>query len=67
MTFPDREAAEVKDRELIQACRAGSQSALRELWDRHHRMVYNLGYRMLGSHEDAEELVPEVFLKIWRN
>jgi RNA polymerase sigma-70 factor (ECF subfamily) len=67
MTPSDRTAAEERDRELIAACRDGSQAALRELWDRHHRMIYNLAYRMLGSHDDAEELVPEVFLKVWRN
>jgi len=62
-----RDGAEAMDRELIQKCQEGSQAALRDLWERHHRMVYNLAYRMLGSHEDAEELTPEVFLKIWRN
>jgi len=67
MSNPDRDAAEARDRELIRACQGGSQAALRELWDRHYRMVYNLAYRMLGSHEDAEELAPEVFLKIWRS
>ena len=67
MTQTDRNEAEAKNRELILACQQGSQAALRELWERHHRMVYNLAYRMMGSHEDAEELVPEVFLKVWRN
>jgi RNA polymerase sigma-70 factor (ECF subfamily) len=67
MSNLDRYEAEQRDRELIESCRNGSQAALRELWERHHRMVYNLAYRMVGSHDDAEELVPEVFLKIWRN
>ncbi|MBW3623086.1 MAG: RNA polymerase sigma factor, partial [Armatimonadetes bacterium] len=67
MTSSERDAAETRDRELLQACQEGSQAALRELWEHHHRMIYNLAYRMLGSHEDAEELVPEVFLKVWRN
>jgi len=67
MTLRNRDEAEAKDRELIEACRQGSQAALRELWERHHRMIYNLAYRMLGSHDDAEEMVPELFLKVWRN
>lgn len=67
MTPSDRDTAEARDRELLQACQEGSQAALRELWDHHHRMIYNLAFRMLGSHEDAEEMVPEVFLKVWRN
>jgi RNA polymerase sigma-70 factor (ECF subfamily) len=67
MLNPERDRAERRDRELIQACQEGSQDALRELWEAHHRMVYNLAYRMLNSHDDAEELVPEAFLKVWRN
>ncbi|MGQ9696824.1 MAG: RNA polymerase sigma factor [Armatimonadota bacterium] len=59
--------SEGRDAELLARCRAGEQSALRELYDRHHRRVFNIAYRMLGDPEDAEELVPEVFLKIWRN
>lgn len=67
MTPSERETAEARDRELLLACQDGSQAALRDLWEIHHRMIYNLAYRMLGSHEDAEELVPEVFLKVWKN
>jgi RNA polymerase sigma-70 factor (ECF subfamily) len=67
MSNSDRDRAERKDRDLIRACQNGSQAALRDLWDSHHRMVYNLAYRMLNSHEDAEELVAETFLKVWRN
>src|SRR5688572_16889142 len=29
-------------------------------------MVYGLLYRMLGSRDDADELLPEVFLKVWQ-
>jgi len=59
--------ADGRDMELLARCCAGQQSALRELYDRHHRRVYNIAYRVLGNQEDAEELVPEVFLKVWRN
>ncbi len=63
----DRSVTDERDRDLLKACQSGSQAALRELWDLHHRMVYNLAFRMLGNHEDAEELAAEVFLKVWRN
>jgi|YelNatPaOPRAMG01_1025707.scaffolds.fasta_scaffold72034_1 RNA polymerase sigma-70 factor (ECF subfamily) len=56
-----------RDLELLASCRAGNQSALRELYDKYHRRVFNIAYRMLGNEQDAEELVPEVFLKVWRN
>jgi RNA polymerase sigma-70 factor (ECF subfamily) len=42
------------------------EAALRELMRRHERPVYGLLYRMLGSHEDAEEALADVFVKVWK-
>jgi RNA polymerase sigma-70 factor, ECF subfamily len=55
----------VTDQELIRRCAGGDEPALRLLFDRYQGMVYNLLFRMLGSRDDADELVPEVFLKVW--
>jgi RNA polymerase sigma-70 factor (ECF subfamily) len=55
----------VSDHELIRRCSEGDEAALRALFVRYHGMVYNLLYRMLGSRDDADELLPDVFLKIW--
>jgi RNA polymerase sigma-70 factor (ECF subfamily) len=54
------------DIELIRRCAQGEEAALRELFARHAGMVFNLLYRMLGSRDDADELLPEVFLRVWR-
>jgi RNA polymerase sigma-70 factor, ECF subfamily len=40
--------------------------AFATLYDRHSRAAYALAYRMMGERMAAEDLVQEVFLKIWR-
>ena len=52
--------------ELLELCKHQDQDALRVLFRRHERSVYNLLYRMLSNNEDAEEALAEVFVKVWR-
>jgi RNA polymerase sigma-70 factor (ECF subfamily) len=47
-------------------CGRGDQAAFQALYERHHRMIYNLAFRMLGNHADAEEVTPDVFVKVWQ-
>jgi RNA polymerase sigma-70 factor (ECF subfamily) len=55
----------VPDADLIRRCSQGDEGALRLLFERHQGMIYSLLYRMLGSRDDADELLPEVFLRVW--
>ena len=41
-------------------------AALRDLYDRHSSMVYGLGLRILRDPTEAEDLVQDVFLHLWR-
>ncbi len=41
--------------------------AFAALYDRHSRAAYSLGYRIMGQRQTAEDLVQEVFLKVWRS
>ncbi len=41
-------------------------AALRELYDRHVTMVHGLGLKILRDPTEAEDLVQDVFLHLWR-
>jgi RNA polymerase sigma-70 factor, ECF subfamily len=41
--------------------------ALSKLYDRYSRTVYGVGLNILGDRSTAEELVQDVFLKMWRS
>lgn len=56
----------ISNEELLSRCKENDESALRELLRRHEKPVYGLLYRMLGNHEDAEEALSDVFVKVWR-
>ena len=56
----------VSSEELLEQCKRQDQEALRLLLKRHERPVYSLLYRMLSNHEDTEEALAEVFVKVWR-
>ncbi|MEN9223372.1 MAG: sigma-70 family RNA polymerase sigma factor [Thermostichus sp. BF3_bins_97] len=42
------------------------QTALSELYDRYARILLGLAYRLVGSLEEAEEVVLDVFNQVWR-
>jgi RNA polymerase sigma-70 factor, ECF subfamily len=41
--------------------------ALSKLYDRYSRTVYGVGLNILGDRSTVEELVQDVFLKVWRS
>ncbi len=42
------------------------QAALSQLYDRYARLIYSVAYRSLGSEEESEEVVIDVFEQVWR-
>jgi RNA polymerase sigma-70 factor (ECF subfamily) len=54
------------DEDLISLVENDDPEAFAALYDRHSRSAYSLAYRMMGERQAAEDLIQEVFLKVWR-
>ena len=54
------------DAELVAACLAGERDAFDVIVERHRRHVYQLCYRFVGNHEDANDLAQDVFIRAFR-
>lgn len=53
--------------ELIEQAKAGDTAAFRRLFERHKQPVFNFIARMIGHHHDAEDILQEVFVKVYWN
>jgi len=54
------------DEELVRGTVAGDTAAFARLFDRHSPCALGLLVKMLGSRGEAEEVLQEVFLQVWR-
>lgn len=57
---------DVSDRSLLQGVRSGDERAFETLFARHYAEVFGVVYRIVGTSEEAEELVQDTFLKLYR-
>lgn len=55
-----------RDHELLANIAAGDAKSLRQLFDRYAPLMLAVARRILRSEHDAEEVVNDVFLEIWR-
>jgi RNA polymerase sigma-70 factor (ECF subfamily) len=51
---------------LIERCLAGDQTAWEQIVRQHWRKVFNLAYKFVGRHDEAEDLTQDIFLKIFK-
>jgi RNA polymerase sigma-70 factor (ECF subfamily) len=61
-----RTPARAEDETLMARVQAGDQIALGTLLDRYARLVISIGRRTLRDSGEAQELVPDVFLHVYR-
>jgi RNA polymerase sigma-70 factor (ECF subfamily) len=52
---------------LIERCLRGDQDAWETIVRQHWRKVFNVAYKFVGRHEEAEDLTQDIFLKIFRS
>lgn len=56
----------VSDSELISLVTQGDQDALAALYERYSRAVFSFSLRIVGDTQVAEEILQEVFVRVWQ-
>jgi RNA polymerase sigma-70 factor, ECF subfamily len=56
-----------KDIQLVRAAAKGDSHALAGLYDRYASCLLAVGQRILGTRREAEDLLHDVFLEVWRH
>lgn len=60
-------APNIEENDMLQQVAHGDERAFRRLFNKYHHRLGSHIYRITKSHELAEEIVQDVFLKIWTN
>jgi RNA polymerase sigma factor (sigma-70 family) len=60
-------ASQAEDNILITNALKGDSEAFGQLVKKHHSLLFNLSFRMLGSREEAEDVIQQVFIEAYRH
>ena len=63
----DSDTASTALEALIQRCLRGDQAAWELIVKQYWRKVFNVAYKFVGKHDEAEDLTQDIFLKIFRS
>jgi RNA polymerase sigma-70 factor (ECF subfamily) len=55
------------DLEYVSLCRKGDVDAFESLVRRHERRMFNIAYRVIGSYDEACEIVQDTFVSAYKN
>lgn len=58
---------EFSDAEIVALCQQGDEAAYLQLYRRFSRQLYSLAYQMMGSHQEADEVLQETFIRVFKN
>jgi RNA polymerase sigma-70 factor (ECF subfamily) len=61
------ELGRLADEDLMVRLGQGEANALEVIYDRHSDVAFSLAYRMTGNRAQAEDVVQESFMSIWRS
>ena len=66
---PDTDSPEAPEsiEALIQRCLKGDQQAWEAIVRQYRRKVFNVAYKFVGRHDEAEDLTQDIFLKIFKS
>ena len=53
--------------ELIERCKTGDREAHYKLYRQYSRAMYNVGFRITGNADDADDVLQEAFISAFRN
>lgn len=59
-------ATEPEDVVLMASIAGGERAALAQLYDRYAAVMLAVAFRLLGQRRDAEDLLHDVFLEVWK-
>jgi RNA polymerase sigma-70 factor (ECF subfamily) len=60
------ELSKISDSDLIRAIARGDETALGACYDRYRLILFGLVLRILHDRQEAEDVLQEVFLQVWR-
>jgi RNA polymerase sigma-70 factor (ECF subfamily) len=66
MDTPSRRATSTIDPALLGRIAKGDQQAFSQLYDHSSALLYTVALRILGSRDEADELLQDVYLEVWR-
>jgi RNA polymerase sigma-70 factor (ECF subfamily) len=67
MSLEPHSASPLTPDTLIERCLDGDQDAWETIVRQNWRKVFNVAYKFVGRHEEAEDLTQDIFLKIFRS
>jgi RNA polymerase sigma-70 factor (ECF subfamily) len=64
--FDNQNLNSLNDNQLIKEIKVGNQGAFAILVKKHASKFYAVAFRILGNQTDAEDIIQDLFLKLWK-
>ncbi len=56
----------MSDEALVNQVKSGNKAAFKALYQRHQGRVYAISFRLSGSHDHADEICQDCFVRLWQ-